>query len=210
MYLKGSEFMKKVALYLRTSTEIQVNGLDSQLKALEGFCKSKDITDFLIFKDSGISGTKSNRPALDELMAKVRNNEISSVVVYSFSRFARSTKHLLTALDEFNERQVSFISISESIDTTTPIGRTIFTILSGIAQLEAELIRERVKNGMLAAKARGSQIGAKKIHTNPLPFIELKKSGMTTREIAKVLKCSPMTVVRMLKQSVPVSSLNAS
>lgn len=199
--------MKKVALYLRTSTEMQANGLDSQQKALEGFCKSKNIEDFLIFKDSGISGTKSNRPALDDLMAKVRSNEISSVVVYSFSRFARSTKHLLTALDEFNERQVSFISISESIDTATPIGRTVFTIISSIGQLEAELIRERVKNGMRAAKARGSQIGAKKIHVNSLPFLELKKSGMKIRQIAKVLKCSPATVVRMLKCDVSVRPL---
>lgn len=201
--------MKKVALYLRTSTDMQTNGLDAQLKALQHYCLSKDINDYLIFKDSGISGTKTNRPSLDLLMNKIKNDEISSVIVYSFSRFARSTKHLLTALDEFNQKQVSFISISESIDTSTPIGRTVFTIISSIGQLEAELIRERVKNGMKAAKLRGSQIGAKKIHTNPQPFIELKKTGMTIRQIAQVLNCSPMTVVRMLKKvTVTLSDLN--
>lgn len=194
--------MKKVALYIRTSTDTQTNGLDSQEKALLSYCRLKEIPEYEIFKDSGISGTKSNRPSLDLLLHKARSNEFSSVIVYSFSRFARSTKHLLTALDQFNELGISFISISESIDTSTPIGRTVFTIISSISQLEAELIRERVKNGMKAAKLRGSKIGATKKHTNPQPFIELRKSGMTIREIAKVLRCSPMTVVRLLKQSV--------
>lgn len=199
--------MKKVALYCRTSTETQVNGLDSQLKALQNYCRLKEIIDFEVFQDFGISGTKSSRPSLDSLMNKCRNNEISSVIVYSFSRFARSTTHLLNALDEFNKLSISFISVSENIDTNTAIGRTVFTIISSISQLEAELIRERVKNGIKAARIRGSQIGAKKKHTNAQPFIELKKSGMTVREIAKVLKCSPATVVRLLRQSDPQTSL---
>lgn len=194
---------------MRTSTDLQMNGLDAQEKALLSYCQIKGLAEFEVFKDSGVSGTKSNRPGLDLMLAKAKNNEFSSVIVYSFSRFARSTKHLLTALDQFNELGISFISISEAIDTSTPLGRTVFTIISSISQLEAELIRERVKNGMRAAKLRGSKIGATKKHTNPQPFIELRKSGMTMREIAKVLQCSPMTVVRLLRQSVTVSEPKA-
>lgn len=200
--------MKKTAIYIRTSTETQVNGLDSQLKAIENYCKLKEIVDFEVFQDFGVSGTKANRPRLDLLMSKCRNQEISSVLVYSFSRFARSTTHLLNALDEFNQLGISFISISESIDTSTPIGRTVFTIISSISQLEGELIRERVRNGIKAARIRGSQIGAIRKHTNPQPFIELKKSGMTVRQIAKVLNCSPATVVRILRQSSSETPVN--
>lgn len=200
--------MKKVALYIRTSTEMQINGLDSQLKALENYCKLKEISNYEVFQDFGISGTKVSRPSLDLLISKCRNKEISSVIVYSFSRFARSTTHLLNALEEFNKLDISFISISESIDTSTPIGRTVFTIISSISQLEAELIRERVRNGIKAARIRGSQIGALKKFTNPQPFIELKKSGMTVREIAKVLNCSPATVVRVLRQSISLTPDN--
>lgn len=196
------------ALYVRTSTDYQDKGLDAQKRALDTYCAQKGLNDIQLYEDSGISGSKQSRPGLDRLMESVRNKEVNCVVVYSFSRFARSTKHLILALEEFQNHGVTFTSITENIDTATALGRTIFQIIASIGELERELIRERVRNGLKAAKARGRQIGALKKHTNPEPFIELRRSGMSLRQIAKVFKCSPMTVARMLEASVTLSDLN--
>lgn len=195
--------MKKVALYVRTSTDMQANGVDSQTRALENFCLTKNILDFRYYIDSGVSGAKSSRPELDKMMNDCNSGLIESVIVYSFSRFARSTKHLLTALEQFQLKKINFISITENLDLSTPLGRTVFQIIGAIGELERDLIRERVRNGIKAAKARGKQIGAVKKYSNVEPFIQLSKSGLSVREIAKALQCSPATVSRTLKNQKP-------
>lgn len=200
--------MKKTAIYLRTSTDMQANGLDSQRRALEEYCKQKGLNDFIVFEDFGVSGAKQSRPGLDKLMQAARINEIDKVIVYSFSRFARSTKHLIIALEEFDKHSIAFISITENIDTSTALGRTIYQIIASISELERALIAERVRNGLKAAKARGRRLGAIKRHANVEPFIELRKSGMSIRQIARTLKCSPMTVSRCLRKTVSLLSDN--
>ena len=119
---------KKVACYARTSTIEQVGGLESQVRVLRQYCDQNGITNFELFSDGGISGTKASRPALDQMMAAVDRNEISTVVVHSFSRFARSTTHLLSALTRFKEKGVHFVSISERIDTNSAVGVAIFSL----------------------------------------------------------------------------------
>ncbi len=101
---------KVTALYCRVSTFDQGKGLESQIRTLKEFCEKNKIENYEIFADEGISGTKNSRPSLDRMMALVREGKIDSVVVYSFSRFARSVTHLLTALEEFNKLGVSFVS----------------------------------------------------------------------------------------------------
>jgi DNA invertase Pin-like site-specific DNA recombinase len=147
--------MKAAALYLRVSTQNQHNGLEAQQRALLSYCEQNAITDYRIYSDEGISGGKSSRPELSKLMADIDAGLISTVVVYSFSRFARSTKHLIEALEHFNTRSVGFVSLSERLETNTPSGRAIFTILAAISQLERELVSERVKNGLVNAVAKG-------------------------------------------------------
>ena len=98
---------KKVACYCRVSTDLQQGGMESQIRVLKTYCEQNQITDVEFYTDEGISGTKSSRPALDRMMASVEQDEISSVVVDSFSRFARSTTHLLTALQIFNKKPKS-------------------------------------------------------------------------------------------------------
>ncbi len=137
----------------------QGNGLEAQRRALEAYCQTTGITDYQVFEDENISGAKTSRPALDGLMEAVRRGEFDSVVVYSFSRFARSTRHLLDALDEFQRRNVSFVSLTEKVDTFSLIGKALFTIISAIAQLERELIGEKVRNGLQNAKAKGKRVG---------------------------------------------------
>jgi DNA invertase Pin-like site-specific DNA recombinase len=123
------------------------------------------------------------------MMAAVAAGEVSSVVVYSFSRFARSVTHLLSALERFKKHSVNFVSLTEKIDTTSPLGMAIFTILGAIAQLERDLIAERVRNGLANARAKGKHIGRAKLRDSEL-IRKLLKAKVTYRRIAEIAKCS--------------------
>jgi DNA invertase Pin-like site-specific DNA recombinase len=140
----------------------------AELKNRESDGCGMHITNVEFFTDNGISGTKSSRPALDQMMAAVERGEVSAVVVPSFSRFARSTTHLLTALTRFKQKGVHFVNISERIDTNSAIGVAIFSILAAIAQFERDLIASRVKIGLENARAKGRQIGRKKMRDSDL------------------------------------------
>lgn len=181
--------MNKIALYARVSTDQQSTGLESQVRILKDYCEKNEIKNYEIFMDEGISCTKSSRPALDRMMIAVNNGEVDSVVVYSFSRFARSTTHLLNALQVFKAKNVSFVSITEKIDTSTPVGLAVFSILAAISQLERDLIAERVKAGLANARAKGKLIGRKKQRDSDL-IRKLLKAGMTFRQIAVIARCS--------------------
>jgi DNA invertase Pin-like site-specific DNA recombinase len=180
---------RKAALYARVSTSDQKTGLEAQIRALKEHCEKNNITEYELFTDENISGAKASRPSLDRMVAAVRQKEISTVIVYSFSRFARSTSHLLSALEEMKKYETEFISITERIETNSPMGRAFFTVIAAIAQLERELIVERVKNGLKNARAKGKIIGRKK--TRPSDLIRaLINSGVTLREAARIAKCS--------------------
>jgi len=190
----------KTAIYCRTSTNKQDKGLESQVRYLSDHCNQKGMNNFLTYSDFGISGKKSSRPGLNKLMSDTRSGKIKTIIVYSFSRFARSTQHLLQALEEFNRLDVTFISVSENIDTNTPMGKAMFTIISALAQLERELIVERVKLGLANAKAKGKKLGRSKTRDSDL-IQELRLQGYSYRKIAQFAKCSISTVHREL--SVP-------
>ena len=180
---------KRVGCYCRVSTMEQSGGMESQVRVLKQYCQQNDITNVEFFTDEGISGTKSNRPALDRMMAAVDRDELSSVVVYSFSRFARSTTHLLRALEIFKKKGIHFLSLSEKIDTNTAVGVAIFSILASIAQLERDLIVDRVKIGLANARAKGKLIGRKKMRDSDL-IRKLLKSGLSYRAVSSIAKCS--------------------
>ena len=180
---------KKVFLYGRVSTDMQQNGLESQIRALKLFCEQNALTSYELFTDEAISGAKVSRPALNRMMEAVERGEASQVVVFSFSRFARSTTHLLQALQKFKEKDVQFVSITEKIDTNSPMGVAMFTILGALSQMEREIIAQRVKAGLANARAKGKIIGRRK--TRPSEVIRaLLKQNMTFREIAKIASCS--------------------
>lgn len=195
--------MEKVtALYLRVSTiDKQDTGLESQKLALENYCKANNIQNYQFYSDK-MSGAKTSRPALDQMIQDCKLGLIENIIVFSFSRFGRSLRHLIESMDFFNQNHIGFISISEKFDTTTSIGRVMFAIISALGQFEREQISSRVKAGMANAIAKGKKVGAKKKHTNPEIFLQLRQQGLSTREIAKVIKCSPNTVSRILRQSV--------
>ena len=126
--------------------------------------------------------------------------EVDVVLVWAFDRFARSTSHLSTTLEEFQALGVDFVSYSQQIDTTTPAGKLTFHVLAAIAEFEREMIRERVRSGMAAAKQRGTKSGnpigrPKQTASNVSDMRRLRKEGVSYRRIAKKLGVSPGTVV---------------
>ncbi len=188
---------KKYAAYMRVSTDRQSSGLEAQKMALENYFKQKGVTDYEIYEDFAISGRKESRPGLNRLMSAIELGNVHTLVVYSFSRFARSTKHLLQAMEVFNKLSVHFISLSENIDTSTPMGKAMFTIISAISALECDLIRERVMNGLANARMKGKILGRAKVINEEL-IRELATKGYSYREIAKLAKCSIASVSRTL------------
>jgi DNA invertase Pin-like site-specific DNA recombinase len=150
------------ALYMRVSTKGQGQTTDTQALALREYAERRGFEVVDEYRDEGISGSKDSRPALDRLTKDARARKFDVVVVARFDRFARSVSHLLRALEEFNHLGVDFVSLSESIDTSTPMGKMIFTVLGAVAELERNLIKERVQMGISRARKQGKQLGRPK------------------------------------------------
>jgi DNA invertase Pin-like site-specific DNA recombinase len=150
------------ALYMRVSTKGQGQTTDTQALVLHEYAHSRGFEVIGEYRDEGISGSKDSRPSLDRLMKDARARKFDVVIVARFDRFARSVSHLLRALEEFNHLGIDFVSLSESIDTSTPMGKMIFTVLGAVAELERNLIKERVQMGISRARKQGKQVGRPK------------------------------------------------
>src|ERR1035437_2557647 len=122
------EIKRKFAAYARVSTADQSSGLESQVRSLKEHCEKNNITDYELFTDENFSGAKASRPSLDRMMTAVRAGQVSAVCVYSFSRFARSTTHLLSAMEKMKKQNVDFISITERIEPSSPMGRAFLLL----------------------------------------------------------------------------------
>ena len=192
--------MKKTGIYVRVSTKDQ--SVDMQLHDLERYSKERGLSVFKVYKDSGISGTKETRPALSELMNDAKKRKFDVVLVWRFDRFARSTKHLVTALYEFRNLGIDFISYQENIDTSSPLGEAIFTIISAMSKLERDIIAERVKGGLRKARANGKRLGRPNSDVDINKIIECKEQGKSIREIANDLGIHRSKVERTLKLGV--------
>jgi predicted site-specific integrase-resolvase len=142
------------ALYMRVSTKGHGQTSDTQALALKEYAERRGF-DVQEYRDEGVSGTKDRRPALDKLMADARARKFDVVIVARFDRFARSVSHLLRALEEFKALGIDFVSLNESIDTSTPMGEMIFTVLAAVAELERSIITERVHAGVNRARKEG-------------------------------------------------------
>ena len=153
------EERNRTAIYMRVSTASQK--IDLQQDGLTDYASRSELEITAEFLDIAVSGRKEGRPQLKKLMQAARNREFDTVLVWKFDRFARSVAHLLKALDEFNHLGIRFISVQDQIDTTSPMGKAMFTIIGAMAELESSLISERVKAGMAAAKSRGKKAGRK-------------------------------------------------
>jgi len=147
--------------------------------------------------DIGISGTKEKRPELDRLMADAHRRRFDAVVVWKFDRFARSVSHLLRALETFRAQGIEFVSFSEQLDTSTPAGKMVFTVLGAVAELERGLIVERVKAGLRNAKAKGKQLGRPKKILDTNRIAALRANGFGWKRIAADLGVGVGTIYRV-------------
>jgi len=150
----------KVGIYVRVSTKEQTT-LNQELK-LKEYCERNDLEVYKVYRDEGVSGSKTSRPELNKLLEDMRNKEFDCVVVWKFDRLGRSTKHLLQLIEEMKNKGIRLISIEQNIDTSTSMGKFFFTILSGIAELEREMIRERIKLGLERVRKEGKTLGRRK------------------------------------------------
>ena len=186
----------RVAIYARVSTLDQ--STDSQLLDLRKYVSERGWTSFREYTDNGVSGTTDSRPALNQLMNDARKRRFDMVLVWRFDRFARSTRHLINALEEFKNLGIDFVSYQENIDTSSPLGSAIFTIISAVAQLERDIIAERVKAGLRRAVENGARLGRPKVEVDLELIREMRKQGLSLRDIAKATGISRTTVSDLL------------
>jgi DNA invertase Pin-like site-specific DNA recombinase len=174
---------KRAAIYTRISTGEQ--NADLQTRELPEFCERRgwSLGADTTYNDV-MTGAKDRRPALDRLMADARRGKFQVIAVWRFDRFARSTSHLLRALEEFSSLGIDFVSVTEAIDTSTPAGRMVFTVLGAVAELERSIIRERVVAGQRAAKRRGVKFGRPAVAVDAVKVRKLRGEGLSWRAIA--------------------------
>jgi DNA invertase Pin-like site-specific DNA recombinase len=147
-----------IAIYARVSTK-NFQDPEMQLAELREYIRNRKWKIAGEYVDRGISGASDSRPELNRLMADASRRRFDVVAVWKFDRFARSVSHLLKALETFRALGIEFVSLSESVDTSTPTGKMVFTVLGSVAELERSLIGERVRAGLRNAKARGTRLG---------------------------------------------------
>ncbi len=175
----------RVAIYARVSTANNGQDPTMQTRELREYAERRGWKVAGEYVDIGISGTKETRPELDRLMADAHRRRFDAVLVWKFDRFARSVSHLLRALETFRAQGIEFVSFSEQLDTSTPAGKMVFTVLGAVAELERGLIVERVKAGLRNAKAKGKRLGRPKVSVDSTRIASLRHAGRSWSEIAK-------------------------
>lgn len=193
----------KTAIYARVST---TNGQDPemQLRELREYCKRRGWEIGNNYIDAGVSGAKDSRPELNRLMADAHHRLFDVIIVWRFDRFARSVSHLLRALETFDSLGIEFVSLSEQVDTSTPTGKMIFTVLGAVAELERSLIAERVKAGLRNARAKGKRLGRPRKPVHAAEIALLRSQGATWRAIGVQLGVAPATAYKSAKRRLEI------
>jgi len=189
----------RVALYGRVSTTEQNAAM--QLEELRAYCQRRGWEIAEEFTDTGVSGSKESRPALNRLLSDARRRKFDAVLVYRYDRFARSLRQLVNALSEFDALGIDFVSLHEGVDTSTPNGRLVFGIFASIAEFERELIRSRVRSGLAAARARGKRLGRPRAIVDARRIASLRAQGLGWKKIARELGVGVSTVLRAAQES---------
>ena len=190
----------KAAIYARVST---TNGQDPtmQTRELKEYCARRGWKIAGEYVDTGISGAREKRPELDRMMVDAHRRRFDAVVVWKFDRFARSVSHLIRALETFRALGIDFVSLSESVDTSTAMGKMVFTVLGAVAELERSLIVERVRAGLRNAKAKGKTLGRPRRRVDRAKVERLRASGQSWNKISKALGISRGTAERAVQRA---------
>jgi len=190
---------KTVGIYARVSTTHQ--DCETQLLELKRYCQARDWS-YVEYVDSGFSGSlgQEKRPALKDLMKAAQRRKIDGVLVWDFSRFARSLRHLIDALDCFRTWGISFLSLREGVDTETANGRLMFGIFASLAEFERELTRERILLGLKKARARGKVPGPRRNIVDLERLRQGAAKGLSLRQLAGLFHVSKDTVRNLLQR----------
>jgi DNA invertase Pin-like site-specific DNA recombinase len=189
-----SESAQRVAIYARVSTTNHGQDVGLQTRELKQFAEVRGWTVAGEYIDAGVSGAKDSRPELNRLMADAHKRHFDIVCVWRFDRFARSVSHLLRALETFKALGIDFVSYSEQMDTSTPAGKMVFTVLGAVAELERSLIVERVRAGLRNARAKGKRLGRPRVSVDAARIASLRASGLSWPKIAAQVGASVGTV----------------
>jgi DNA invertase Pin-like site-specific DNA recombinase len=192
----ATQTINRVAIYARVSTTNHGQDVNMQLRELREYFERRGWELAAEYVDAGISGSKEKRPELDRLMADAHRRRFDAVIVWKFDRFARSVSHLLRALETFQALGIHFVSLSESLDTSTPAGKMTFTVLGAVAELERSLIVERVKAGLRNARAKGKRLGRPRVIVDRRRIAALRAQGLGWKRIAANLGIGVGTVIR--------------
>jgi DNA invertase Pin-like site-specific DNA recombinase len=191
----------RAAIYARVST-LAGQSPQMQLDVLREYAARRELEVVTEFVDRGVSGVRDHRPALDRLMTGARQRAFDVILVYRFDRFARSVRHLVSALDEFQALDIEFVSYSESLDTSTPMGRAMFSIVAALAELERNIIIERSVEGQRRARARGTHVGRPRRAVDETRVMRLRADGVSVRGVARALGVSRTVVERVMRERV--------
>lgn len=194
--MPSADNSNRAGLYCRVSTQEQ--SAQMQLDALREYAKHRGLEIVAEFIDHGISGTKDSRPELNKLMDAARKRQIDMVLVYRFDRFARSVKHMILALEEFQSLGVDFVSYSENLDTSTHMGKAMFAIIAALGEMERNLIVSRSIEGQRRARERGVHVGRPRAEVDEELVRYLREKGLSIRAIAEQLGVSKSVIGRLL------------
>src|ERR1700689_916887 len=186
----------RVALYARVSTVNHGQDVSLQTRELLQFAEARGWIVAGEYIDSGVSGAKDSRPELNRLMTDAHKRRFDVVCVWRFDRFARSVSHLLHALETFKALGIDFVSFSEQMDTSTPAGKMVFTVLGAVAELERSLIVERVRAGLRNARAKGKRLGRPWKVRDATEIKRLRAEGASWRAIGRELGIAPATAMQ--------------
>jgi DNA invertase Pin-like site-specific DNA recombinase len=189
----------RVALYARVST---LNGQhpEMQLSELREYASRRGWVVAGEYVDEGVSGSKDSRPALNRLMADAHRRCFDIVACWKVDRFGRSLKHLVNALADLDSYGVAFVSLRDNLDLSTPTGRLMFQIIGAMAEFEWSLTKERVKCGLVNARANGKQLGRPRRVADGERILRMKAEGASLREIADAMGIGYGTVRKRLQQ----------
>lgn len=182
------------AIYARVSTLNHGQDPSLQTRAIAEYCQRRNWDVFDCYVDVGVSGKKDSRPQLNRMMEDAHSRRFDVVIVWRFDRFCRSVSHLLRALETFNALGIQFVSLCEQVDTTTPTGKLVFTILGAVSEGERNLIADRVRAGLRNARAKGKTLGRPRVDVDVTQIESLRASGHSWRTIARQMNLSVGTV----------------
>jgi len=154
-----------------------------QTRELEEYCQRRGWELAGCYVDNGISGSKESRPELDRLMSNARQRKLDVVLVWKLDRFGRSLKHLVNALAEFEALGITFASLKDNLDLSTPSGRLMFQIIGAMAEFERSLIQERVRAGLRNARAKGRRLGRPRTAVDSQAIARLRAQGFSWSKI---------------------------